>query len=98
MAQVARATRSSPDIDYHLDYQFGMWGDVPFYVEQWPKMDASQKEVFHLEWGGITESRLQQLERWVEEEGLTSGQRLRYAQLRRLIAEYRPLVESLLNS
>ncbi len=62
MAHVAYTTALQPNIDSRLDYQFQAWESVPEYVEWWPEMDASQKEVFHLEWVGITESRLDELQ------------------------------------
>src|SRR5690242_15755267 len=58
MAQVAHSTKLQPDVDYHLDYQFQAWESVPEYAAWWPDMDGTQREAFHLEWVGITESRL----------------------------------------
>jgi hypothetical protein len=104
MAQVARtpegqAARSAqPDIDYHLDYQFRAWRSVPEYAEWWPDMDVVDKEVFHLEWVGITESRLADLRQWAEEGRLSLAQRARYDELLQLVAKYRPVVDGLLET
>lgn len=96
MAQIAHPTDLQPDIDYHLDYQFQAWESVPEYAEWWPDMDVTQREVFHLEWVGITESRLAGLRRWAEQGLLTAAQRARYGNLMKLIARHRPIVEEML--
>ncbi|MBA2447415.1 MAG: hypothetical protein H0V51_05250 [Chloroflexi bacterium] len=97
MAQVARDLRRQPDVDYHLDYQFRAWGSIPEYTDRWPEMDAIDKEVFHLEWVGITESRLEQLQRWAEQGLLTPTQRDHYDELQQLVAQHRPAAEALLS-
>lgn len=84
--------------DYLLDYQFRAWESIPEYVEWWPEMDATQREVFHLEWIGITESRLEELQRWSNQGLLTATQRARYKELQKLIAEYRPIIRRLQES
>lgn len=96
MAQVAHSTARQPNIDYYLDYQFQAWESISEYVEWWPEMDGTQREVFHLEWVGITESRLHQLQRWVEQGLLTDSQYARYEELQQRIAQFRPLIERLL--
>lgn len=97
MAQVARDLHPRPDVDYHLDYQFRAWAGIPEYTEWWPDMDAVDREVFHLEWVGITEGRLDQLRQWAEQGLLTTAQRDRYRQLLELVAQHRPTIEALLN-
>ena len=92
MAQVAREPRSRTDIDYHLDYQFRSWQSVPEYADWWPGMDVTGQEVFHLEWVGITESRLHQLREWAAQGPLTPAQRARYGELLRLVARHRPIL------
>lgn len=96
MAQVAHSTELQPDVDYHLDYQFQAWESVPEYAAWWPDMDGTQREAFHLEWVGITESRLTALQRWAEQGLLTDTQCARYEELQQRIARYRPLIERLL--
>jgi hypothetical protein len=96
MAQVAGGPAEAADIDYHLDYQFRAWESVPEYVAWWSEMDGSQREAFHLEWVGITESRLHELRRWAEEGRLTSAQQERYAALMALIDEWRDALSRLL--
>ena len=96
MAQVNRTTDMQPEIDYHLDYQFQSWQGIPEYAGWWPEMEASEKEVFHLEWVGITQSRLGQLQRWAEQGCLTPAQQARYEELLQLIERHRPTLEWLL--
>jgi hypothetical protein len=96
MAQVARDPKLESDIDYHLGYQFHQWTNVPDIAEHWAEMDAIEQEVFHLEWLGITESRLTTLGHWAEQGLLTPAQRARYDELLELVACHRPLLEQLL--
>jgi len=97
MAQVARDLHSQPDVDYYLDHQFRAWAGVPEQAEWWADLDPSQREVFLLEWLGITESRLDQLRQWFEQGLLTPEQHGRYRQLLDLVARHRPTVEALLS-
>ncbi|MDQ2785443.1 MAG: hypothetical protein M3Y58_10645 [Chloroflexota bacterium] len=96
MAQVAHSTELQPNLGYHLSYQFQAWKSIPEYVEWWPEMDGTQREVFHLEWVGITESRLTALQQWAERGLLTDSQRAQYEGLLECIARYRPLLDRLL--
>ncbi len=96
MAQVARDSRLEADIDYHLEYQFHQWNNIQDIAEHWAEMDAIDREVFQLEWLGITESRLTLLEQWAEQDLLTLAQRARYDELLRLVARCRPLLDHLL--
>jgi hypothetical protein len=98
MANVARTHELQPDIDYHLDYQLDAWNSIPAYEAQWSTMDSSEREVFHLEWVGITESRLQQLEQWSREGRLSKLQRARYHELLQLVTRNRPALEHLLST
>ncbi len=98
MVQIAYPTTVQSKIDYHLDYQFQAWESVPEYVEWWSGMDASQKEAFHLEWVGITESRLGDLQRWAGLKEFTTAQYARYEELLKLVARHRPLVDRLLQN
>ncbi len=95
MAQVARNRQTRPDVDYHLDYQFGQWEDVPEYAARWPTMEGIDRETVYLEWQGITESRLAELRKWAERDLLTPAQRARYAALLALVARQRPVLEAL---
>ncbi len=96
MAQVARDPRLEADIDYQLEYQFHQWDNLPDIAERWAEMDAIDREVFQLEWVGITESRLTMLGQWAEQGLLTPAQRARYDELLRLVARCRPLLDDLL--
>jgi hypothetical protein len=97
MAEVAPTPGAESDIDYHLSYQFDRWESVPEYASWWHDLDMTQREVFQLEWVGITESRLQALQRRAERGHLTSAQQARYRDLQRLVARHRPTLERLLS-
>ena len=88
MARVSREL----DIDYHLNYQLDAWAGIPEYAESWREMDAIEREVFHLEWVGITESRLRELECWADQGLLSPVQYARFTELQRLVQRHRPTV------
>jgi hypothetical protein len=97
MAQQAVDQQLYERIEQTLDYQWGQWGDLSWWVERWPEMDMIDKEVFQIEWSGITEYRLTELQRWAKEGLLTPEQSTRYNELARLIDERRPVLQALLN-
>ena len=87
------------DVDYHLQYQADAWASIPEVVEAWEEMDPAEREVFHLEWVGITEARLKQLGKGQQDTGrLTPDQQARYAQVCALVSQHRPTVERLLTT
>jgi hypothetical protein len=96
MAQVARGSEPQSDIDDQIDYQFRAWGSIPEYDAWWPTMEAIDREVFHLEWVGITEARLLALRRAADDGQLTPEQRERYAALLLLVDRLRPMLDRLL--
>jgi hypothetical protein len=96
MAQQTVEPQTRERIDRSLNYLFDQWAGVPWWAEMWPEMDGVQREVFHLEWCGITEQRWSEMQRWAEQDLLTPEQRDRYASLSHLVAEQRPLLQSLL--
>jgi hypothetical protein len=95
MVDVARDRQLHPDIEYHLNYQFGAWSSLTEYMAQWPELEDIDREVFQLEWEGITESRLKDLQRWAEEGCLTPHQQARYQELLELVTKNRPLLNIL---
>lgn len=84
-----------PDIDSLLNYQFDAWRRVPTYARDWNRLDDFEREVFHLEWTGVTESRLRELDRFLKQGIFTSPQRARYEELSRLITQMRPILETM---
>ena len=103
MAQVATGQRTAAldlaaRIDRELDYQLQAWRGIPERETWWSEMDAADKEAFQLEWTGITESRLHDLETWAGSGNLTPSQNARYAKLRALIADQRPALDRLFAS
>ncbi len=59
---------------------------------------TSQKEAFYLEWVGITESRLRNLQRWANLRVFTTAQYAQDDELLKLIARHRPLLERLIQN
>jgi hypothetical protein len=103
MAQVEAKHHEAPpaqstEIDRKLEYQLQAWRGVPEQAAWWPQMDAGDKEAFQLEWAGITEGRLRDLETLAASGILSSVQRARYAELQALVAEQRPVLARLFAS
>jgi hypothetical protein len=97
MAQVVQDANLKETIEhYYLDLLFSRWASVPAHARTWSTMDAADKEAFHLEWIGITEARLEELDRWAAEGTLTPEQHRRYEQLTQLVARHRPTIERML--
>lgn len=95
MVDVARERQTQPDIDYHLDYQFSAWEGLAEYVDHWSELDELDREVFQLEWEGITESRLRTLEQWADEGSLAPDQQTRLRELLSLVVKSRPALKKL---
>ena len=93
MAQVVRGADVRAQIDHFLDHGVREWSAVPEYVEQFPTWTTSEQLDFVHEWA-IRESALQVLRDLTET--MDSRQRVRYDELPRMVAKYRPLVASLL--
>lgn len=96
MAKVTRISRTRPDVDYHLNYQLRAWKRIPEYAEWWADLDSDVKHVFEMEWAGITESRLRELQLWAAQGLLTQEEYSKYAELMKLVEQYRPTLERLL--
>lgn len=96
MAQVAPHLGRPADIDWALNYQRMQWSEIPWYAEQWAEWDSTLKEDFQMEWVGITEHWLRELQSWAEQGLLTPEQCARYDALMKLIAQHRPALEKLL--
>ena len=84
-----------PDVDGYLDYLLDAWGRVPDVARGWDTLDHFEQEMFHLEWLGVTESRLRELERWQKQNAFTPAQQSRYEELYRLVARVRPVLGGL---
>lgn len=92
MAQVVRPTAA--EIDFLLSTLFDEWQDVTELAHQWPTLDAAEKEDFQLEWT-LTEERLERMQ-VIASHGLTAAQWDRYRELLKLVAQNRPILETLL--
>jgi len=63
------------------------------HARDWDRLDDFEREMFHLEWIGVTESRLRELDRFLKQGIFTSSQRAHYEELSRLITQMRPILE-----
>ena len=95
MAQVANAAELRARIDHYLDYLQREWGGVPELAAEWDTWDEDSQLDFVLEWP-IREDGLHQLHAWAEQGMLSPGQRTRYDALLSLVAQHRPMLETLL--
>ncbi len=89
------AQNRKPDVDGYLDYLLDAWARVPEVARGWDALDSFEQEMFHLEWIGVTESRLRELERWRTQSTFSVGQQSRCEELTRLVARVRPVLNSL---
>lgn len=87
---------SADTIEAVLAAQLARWQTVPEYVRWWNEADGSQQEAFALEWVGVGEQRLHDLQRWAREGQLTPAQAQRYAELQELIGRHRPTIAPLI--
>ena len=81
MVDVAHDRQLHPDIDYHLDHQFRVWNSLADCVARWPEIEEIDREVIQLEWHGITEGRLTDLQQWAERRCFTPSQQARFREL-----------------
>lgn len=84
-----------PDVDGYLNYQFDAWARVPEHARGWNRLDRFEQEMLHLEWLGVTESRLRELDRWLKQNLFTPAQKARHAELQLLVARMRPTLEAM---
>lgn len=98
MRKVVQESQTSDDVDRLIDYLLAAWNTVPEYAQWWPDLDASQQEVIHLEWIGITEARFPDLNRVIQHVGLSSAQQMRYDRLIALVESLRPTIDRLLQT
>jgi len=81
--------------DRFLSYLESEWGGIAALAEEWDEFDNLDKIVFDQEWV-IRVDRLRDLRRWAEKGLLTPEQQARYQELLKLIEQYRPTLERLL--
>lgn len=89
------AQNRKPDVDSHLDYLLAAWAGVPDVARRWDSLDSFEQEMFRLEWQGVTESRLRELERWRRQTTFAPAHQSRYEELIRLVARVRPTLDAL---
>lgn len=89
------AQNRKPDVDGYLDYLLDAWGRVPDMARGWDALDRFEREMFRLEWLGVTESRLRELERWRVQNTFAPNQQSRCEELYRLVARVRPVLDAL---
>lgn len=95
MAQVTHDPQLAARIDDYLEYLFAEWESVPLLAAEWAEWDEHGRFVFAIDWP-IREDRLYQLEQWRAQDRFSAAQRDRYAKLRQVERQYRPLLEELL--
>lgn len=98
MRQMVQVSQPSDDVDRLIDYLSAAWSTVPEYAQWWPDLDASQHEVIHLEWVGITEPRLRELINIADRGCLTPEQSERFRHLRSVESIQRPVIKRMLET
>ncbi len=94
MARVLSPRAVQARAERYLTYLEREWGALPSVASEWDTWDDLARLDFVVEWP-IREDRLLELQRWAAEGRLTAAQQVRYAQLLRLVDEYRPVVARL---
>jgi hypothetical protein len=92
MAQVAQGTHRQ--IEHLLARAFAEWEEVPAVETEIDGWDLLDQIVYVEEWT-LAEERLLRLERFAAEGALTDAQAVRYNDLKRLVAQNRPIIERL---
>lgn len=95
MAQVAHDKHLLERIDHYLDYLLKTWEGVPLDAEEWASWDEFSRLNYDLDWG-VPSDRLAQLRAFARRDLLTPEQRTRYESLELLVAQYQPLLDSML--
>ena len=95
MAQVANAVQQHIDLMLDiLEWQWGRLSEVETEIDSWDLLDQLH---FIEEWP-LEEERLKQVEHYRTEGALTSEQYARYEEIKRLVAQNRPIIRRLQNS
>lgn len=94
MAAVARQSENDDRVDSILAYLLAEWEAVPELAEEWPEWSQEDHLDFALDWP-IREDRLWQLDALARGGQLSPEQQQRYARLREIVAEHRPLLDRL---
>lgn len=81
----------------YLCYLMDEWSDLPNLAAEWAAWDDADRLDFRLEWS-IREDCLMQLQEWDRGSRLAPEQHAELARLLTLIADYRPILEELLQS
>jgi hypothetical protein len=92
MAQVEQRTHQQ--INHLLARSFAEWEEVPAVASEIEGWDLIDQIVYVEEWT-LAEERLLRLQRYAEEDALTDEQVARHDDLKRLVAQNRPIIERL---
>ena len=95
MAQVMPGRTLCEQIDTYLDYLQKAWEGIALDAEEWDEWDEHSRLVFELDWA-VPEDHLAQLNEWATQGQLAAAQRARYAELLRLVAINRPILDRML--
>lgn len=93
MAQVK--TQPQQNIDWQLDWAVAQWRRLPKVAAEIDEWDLVDRLHFTEEWP-LEEERLLRLDRHAREGALTAPQLTCYRELKRLVAQHRPILVQLL--
>lgn len=94
---MAQVTTDSDYIDYALDRLIQEWRDLPRCEREIDQWDLIEQLDYIEEWTPSEELR-HRLEEYAAKGLLNDQQKARYAELRRMVEEYQPILERLRNS
>lgn len=94
MAQLTQTPEERRRIDRLLDHCEARWSDLPVMARRFADWDDSEQTAFVFEWS-IPENNLRKLEDFSSRGLMNEAQQGRFADLRRLASENRPIIEGL---
>jgi hypothetical protein len=94
MAQVAQTMALAGRINHTLDVAIREWSAVPELAREWPDWEEHSQFSYIMDWP-VSEDRLFRLAEWSEQGILSPRQYDRYAELLRLVEQYRPVLARL---
>lgn len=90
------SVNASERIDSVLDTLFLQWNGLDAIAATWDQYEPLDREVFHLEWSGITGSLMTEIEK--QESELNAAQKQRWQELLELVNAKQPMLRRMLAS
>lgn len=80
------------DIERSLDWPIGQWTGLADWERDLPALDPVEREVFHLEWGGIAQPRLAGMNALAAKDVLSPEQCTKLGRVLEMERTYQPFI------